>query len=338
MKIIFVNFALVLACMSLLEIFLQVSTKPSPSNRVESKDLCYQYDDPKYGHRPRPNCKTTAERIYQGKSVYKVDYIYDAFGRRIATPKQSNLPKKTFLALLGDSNIFGEGLPGEETIAANLSRMNPDHAVYNYAVSGYGLNQQLSLAGSSRFKDEIREGTGYFFTFYLDHMEERLIGSIDYLSWGANAPYWSLQSSGLLEFKGRFEDALPLKTWVARTLLPSSKLLQSFRRILKLDFMETRGKNSQKYTCSSHKQIQKGIDIQKPGSKLVVVLPLVTRALPNYLSCLQDHIKVLDLRQHPDFLERSETQIAPNIDRHMNAKYASALALQISDWLKTQDK
>ena len=70
----------------------------------------------------------------------------DSHGVRIAdadTPT-SRRSAGTVVWLMGDSFTFGWGLPWEETVAAQLTKLMPESsAIYNLGVPGYGLTQSL---------------------------------------------------------------------------------------------------------------------------------------------------------------------------------------------------
>ena len=57
-------------------------------------------------------------------------------------PRQGNAPR---ILVLGDSMVFGAGLPVEETIPSRLEELNPDTEVINAGIFGYNLVQQVAL-------------------------------------------------------------------------------------------------------------------------------------------------------------------------------------------------
>jgi hypothetical protein len=75
--------------------------------------------DPILGFRPQPNSEALNTATFGPEIVYRRTYHFDADAARV-TP-QGPAGADTYL-FLGDSFIFGQGLPDDETLAAQFAR------------------------------------------------------------------------------------------------------------------------------------------------------------------------------------------------------------------------
>jgi len=340
-KIVFFNALLLAALLAAFELFLRKSAgPPTPKNEMVFTEDCYWHEEPKLAYSYKPNCYTVSKRIFDGKEIYSAEYFYDEFGRRKSPSRSTahSTKKQAFIALLGDSNIFGEGLAFDDTIQGTLKKNLERFRVYNYAISGHGLNHQLAHADLGQIKTQVLEDDGFFFTFYIKHMAERLLANVNYLrSHGVEYhPAWVLQSNGRFEFKGKIGEVFPNRIWLARKFIDRFGLAKAIWDRMNFDYPAPEAPSSQKQICQAYLQIQQGLREQKPKSKLVLILSRPSIVSPAYFSCLKGKIPVVDFRDHPDFKAGGHDDvIAHGIDHHFSAKYATALGNQITGWVRS---
>lgn len=126
------------------------------------------YDaDSELGWVPRPN-HVFVESFIDGPTV---KYRLDEEGRRpIATSENA----KHRIFVFGDSFLFGMGV-GNDSIALSLlsKKLGPRVDIYDYAVSGYGLEQMY--ARFLRISDRLRPGDIVLFAPFSEDLTRNLI-------------------------------------------------------------------------------------------------------------------------------------------------------------------
>ena len=72
------------------------------------------------GYRPMPRVtQHHTSKNSKGEAIFAVDYFFDVYGRRTVREDPKQRPKAAKHALFFvDSNVFGEGIPGDATIPA----------------------------------------------------------------------------------------------------------------------------------------------------------------------------------------------------------------------------
>lgn len=96
------------------------------------------------GSSPRPGVHHVRKLAVGGELIYDVRYTIDDQGRRVTPGAGAGLGRAR-VNFLGDSGTFGEGLPDDQTVAAQLQARLPQTDVHNLAMSGYGMHQALLL-------------------------------------------------------------------------------------------------------------------------------------------------------------------------------------------------
>jgi hypothetical protein len=93
----------------------------------------YGFDvhDAMLGWKPRPNYRTDTVRTNAMGIRAEREYAFE---------RQAGISR---IVLVGDSFVWGEGVPNEETFPSHLSRSLSDVEVINLGVHGYGTDQQL---------------------------------------------------------------------------------------------------------------------------------------------------------------------------------------------------
>jgi hypothetical protein len=90
------------------------------------------------GWRQRPNHTVTHRTRY-----FAATYATNARGYRDVTRSDRKRPGQTRVVLLGDSQVFGWGVPQGLRFSDLLEARHPELEVWNHGVMGYGLDQQL---------------------------------------------------------------------------------------------------------------------------------------------------------------------------------------------------
>jgi hypothetical protein len=184
---------------------------------------------------PLPDKRTVVTlRASRSRTVlYKTMYSTDSFGLRTTIHFESGATHDRFLAFLGCSYTFGEGVEDAETFPSRVASLLPRYRVYNFGILGSSpsemLEHQLRGRGFRRNK-AIVEPSGYvFFTFIDDHVA-RVQGTMRYLgrtTYERQRPSFGIVD-GRVVYEGNFTSAHPYWTWIA-THLFRSELLQFLR-------------------------------------------------------------------------------------------------------------
>lgn len=120
--------------------------------------------------------------IYRKKSgevFWDIPFYFDRYKRRIV-PADQNKKSSKFLAMFGDSNIVGYGLPQDKTLANFLSQTFPELKIYNYSGIGFYPYQILSLTKKIDRTEEIPEKEGAAFYFYMSyHLRRNMVNIRD---------------------------------------------------------------------------------------------------------------------------------------------------------------
>ncbi|MBM3230727.1 hypothetical protein FJZ28_00180 [Candidatus Peregrinibacteria bacterium] len=94
-------------------------------------------EDPRISYELKPNLDR--------EPAYKAHVSTDAHGFRLNAAQQSRTNnQQPVIVLLGDSVTFGYGVDNDETLAAQLEQLQPDHSVINAAVPGYSLTMEVA--------------------------------------------------------------------------------------------------------------------------------------------------------------------------------------------------
>ena len=165
--------------------------------------------------------------------LYQAAYSTDPFGLRTTIHPASGSTRDRFLASLGCSFTFGEGVEDAETFPSRVASLLPPYRVYNFGILGSSPSEMLEhqLRGRDfRRNKAIREPSGYvFFTFIDDHVA-RVQGTMRYLgrnTYERKRPSFRIVN-GRLIYEGAFADAHPYWTWLA-SQLSKSELWQFLR-------------------------------------------------------------------------------------------------------------
>ena len=94
--------------------------------------------DPVLGFRPRPNSEVVATAAFGADQIYRHTYHFDDTAARVTPAGPAGADTYLFL---GDSFIFGQGLPDDQSLASQFAKANDLKVrAINLGVPGYGPN------------------------------------------------------------------------------------------------------------------------------------------------------------------------------------------------------
>ena len=192
----------------------------------EHAQAFFQRDD-WLGYRPVPDTQAVASRQEGDKTLYRVTYSIDSYGRRV-TPVDELAPNSKHILFFGDSYTFGEGVNDNETMSFYVSELAPDYRGYNYGAGGYGPQQMLAKLQSEEISVEVDEDQGVLVYIFIGEHILRAIGSMRiHIQRGDVMPYHYLDTAGNLVRNGDLASGRPLLSGVY-TILGQSQVLKFF--------------------------------------------------------------------------------------------------------------
>lgn len=173
-------------------------------------------------HHPRPEHRSRAfvTAAESGEVVYDVHYTIDKYGRRV-TPSPEGQQSDSFLALLGDSYVFGEGVEDNETLPAYIAKHAHKTKVYNMGFHGYAPNALLARSlVTPEFFQGISQEKGIGVYLFDSGDMARTIGSMGLISrWGGDLPEFEFGKQGpvyLGSFEQVYKTQIEFYQWVSK--------------------------------------------------------------------------------------------------------------------------
>lgn len=142
--------------------------------------------------------KTDSALMYPGKTVFEANYTFDSIGRRNTEGNNSNSSIASIF--FGDSQMFGEGVNDNETLAYYYQCLTKPSNSYNYGFLGHGPAQMLYTVSTNKFKDEFKNKSGKVFFLYRDDAIKTSVGEIP---WGEGYPKYGFVN-GELKYLGTY--------------------------------------------------------------------------------------------------------------------------------------
>lgn len=156
--------------------------------------------DPILGFRPAPDSEAIATATWGTETVYRQTYHFDAETARVTPPAPA--AEETYL-FIGDSFIFGQGLPDDETMPSQFAKQNaPGARSINLGVPGYGPNHLVRAFEAGlydRYKDKNVKAV---VTWIIPAHLQRVTGDG---SWLGSSPRYVLDN-GVLRYTGSFNE------------------------------------------------------------------------------------------------------------------------------------
>jgi len=165
---------------------------------------------PILGYRPAPNQRATRRRTQGSAVLYDVVYTIGPAGWRVSTPPGPDAPRSRFIAVFGDSFVFGSGLQDHETLPVQLATLAPDHRAYNFGVPGYGPQQNLAIVSELPVREWIAERRGVALFILGGDSLARLVGTMPvHLAFAHQHPLYRLDAAGQVVHAGSLTTGRP---------------------------------------------------------------------------------------------------------------------------------
>ena len=183
---------------------------PSPNGRisvVNEPKTCFKTDS--LGFKTlNPNATCRRKVFRDGQLVQDSTAKIDKWSRRVVPASD---PKATsFLAFLGCSFTYGDGVTEVETFPNQLGLIEKPVADYNYGVFTFGPNDVLETLQARDLSNEILKHKGKFiYLWFSDHMY-RSIGALSHAS-NDRSPHYEMDSNGIPQLLGSFRNSQPIK-------------------------------------------------------------------------------------------------------------------------------
>ena len=169
-------------------------------------------------------------RTSDGQLVYRADYSFDAFGRRVTST--GGPPGSRAILFFGCSYVEGSGVNDAETIPSQVAMRTRQYDVLNYGLGSSGPQQMLVQLQQRDFDREgVAAGAEHIgvYTFLSFHVE-RAIGSMQVVTtFGRNFPFFDLDGSDHLVNRGTFATGRPLRMLAYRALNKSHVVRYALR-------------------------------------------------------------------------------------------------------------
>jgi hypothetical protein len=157
-----------------------------------------------------PSTSTRQQAKLGNEVVFDMTVITDPYGRRSVAIAPSTV-RERFIALWGDSFVFGVGVNEEDTLPHWIGRYACRHMPYNFGVGGFGTNNVLAQLRAPGWQDTIGEGSGIGIYVFLDLHVGRNLGDAVTLTWGRTMPRYRVSQDGSVSYAGSFEQTEPLR-------------------------------------------------------------------------------------------------------------------------------
>jgi hypothetical protein len=156
--------------------------------------------DPILGFRPKPDSEAIATATWGSELVYRQTYHFDAAAARVTPPAPASADTYLFI---GDSFIFGQGLPDDETMPSQFAKQNaPGARSVNLGVPGYGPNHLVRAFEAGLFDRYTERKVKAVVTWIIPAHLQRVTGDG---SWLGSSPRYVLDN-GVLRYTGSFNE------------------------------------------------------------------------------------------------------------------------------------
>ena len=156
--------------------------------------------DPILGFRPQPNSEVLNIATFGPETLYRRTYHFDADAARL-TP-QGPAGADTYL-FMGDSFIFGQGLPDDETLAAQFAKANGLKVkAVNFGVPGNAPNHLVRAFEAGLLDRYASQSVKAVVTWIIPAQLARVTGDG---SWLGSSPRYVLEN-GKLRHTGSFNE------------------------------------------------------------------------------------------------------------------------------------
>lgn len=205
------------------------ATEEAPPRRTWSAgDTTYQEACPRLGVRLKRGGRYTVDYDFESHGKFQVRYTLDG-DRKRHTPLAGMEERRRFLALFGDSMVFGVAVDDDQTIPCHVGNLYPDVAAYNYGEPGCAMPHMWHRLKHEGLDIPQRKGVGayLYFSFHADRvMGKRGEGRTP---WGRNRPGLVLERDGGLRLAGPLPEVYKIRfAWYEWT--QNIRLVRSLER------------------------------------------------------------------------------------------------------------
>lgn len=214
-----------LACATVLSLVAAADAawpRPLPAVILEKNPPRLWQSDALLGYRPLADTSATVTCWHEGEKLYSVTHTFDSLGRRWTPDGDDDRPVRHAI-LAGNSCIFGENVPDEETLPAHVAAATRGSAVYNYGFIGWGPQHLLARLASGEVAGAVPERSGFLLYGCLADHVRRVAGFYSPMAWGANFPRY-VERNGVLTHRGSFASSQPHRIAWFRFLRSSPSL------------------------------------------------------------------------------------------------------------------
>jgi hypothetical protein len=156
--------------------------------------------DPILGFRPRPNTEVLATATFGPETIYRRTYHFDDTAARVTPPGPAGADTYLFL---GDSFAFGQGLPDDETLAAQFVKANDLKVrAVNLGVPGNAPNHLVRAFEAGLLDRYAPQSVKAVVTWIIPAQLARVTGDG---SWLGSSPRYVLDD-GKLRHTGSFNE------------------------------------------------------------------------------------------------------------------------------------
>lgn len=156
--------------------------------------------DPILGFRPKPDSEATAVATWGSETLYHQVYHFDESTARVTPPAPA--AEETYL-FIGDSFIFGQGLPDDQSMPSQFAKQNaPRVRSINLGVPGYGPNHLVRAFEAGLYDRYIGKNVKAVVTWVIPAHLQRVTGDG---SWLGSSPRYVLDN-GVLRYTGSFNE------------------------------------------------------------------------------------------------------------------------------------
>jgi hypothetical protein len=163
--------------------------------------------DETLGYKPLAGQTLSHRTSIRNEPLYQVSYTINTDGLRVATPSGVDpSPTKPCLAFFGDSFMFGEGMPDEDTMPYQVwKKLKGTYRIVNFGFLGYGPHQMLASVQEDRLTSRGHCRPSQVWYQAIPTHVSRAAGLE---TWDPHGPRYVLDAQNRVRRDGHFDDAV----------------------------------------------------------------------------------------------------------------------------------
>lgn len=202
-RALWINLAVLFATLGLAELYVW---SHEPLERQMQYSRGFFLPDETLGYKPAAGQTLSHRTEAMGRLLYEVQYTINQDGLRVTGPTDSRQMSETAcLVFFGDSFTFGEGMPDERTMPAQVwKKLGGAVPVVNFGFLGYGPHQMLASLQDGRLESQGHCRPGHVIYQAIPSHVSRAAGLE---SWDPNGPRYALKDPTGIRRTGHFDEA-----------------------------------------------------------------------------------------------------------------------------------